>query len=420
MLMLTPAELRERRLLALGEQNSFSTAPPPQTTSSPTPDPPRKVQKVEPLSDPVDPDLAEALKMSMQNNNATSEFPTSVGYNNNNDDDKMSIQSDNDTSEPPGLISGGYNNNNDDDTFDADLQAALTLSAASNTNCESELEKALALSMQNQPQSHIQSQEQQQIQIQSDLQTLNNRDKFNSPLPTPPRPDFVDIDMFETLMWSADSTEEDKARWFSQSISTSATPHHGWGLEQTAGGPCGILAVLQCYILQHIIRTNEIDRATYDYTGGNINTAIAAAIGNVLARAAVQGIVKNTTVNCGVRLVWETDGLNFVDVGMEEESESGLSLAVSTFLLNDVVDLFSFIFSLCLARCNFITLECLPVGVDGNTAKQCSYGHSTSLTFVACFGVNLSTFLLDFVCLLPGLMLNTVCSWHSNQATRGV
>jgi len=337
MLMLTPAELRERRLLALGEQNSFSTAPPPQTTSSPTPDPPRKVQKVEPLSDPVDPDLAEALKMSMQNNNATSEFPTSVGYNNNNDDDKMSIQSDNDTSEPPGLISGGYNNNNDDDTFDADLQAALTLSAASNTNCESELEKALALSMQNQPQSHIQSQEQQQIQIQSDLQTLNNRDKFNSPLPTPPRPDFVDIDMFETLMWSADSTEEDKARWFSQSISTSATPHHGWGLEQTAGGPCGILAVLQCYILQHIIRTNEIDRATYDYTGGNINTAIAAAIGNVLARAAVQGIVKNTTVNCGVRLVWETDGLNFVDVGMEEESESGLSLAVSTFLLNDVV-----------------------------------------------------------------------------------
>ena len=57
----------------------------------------------------------------------------------------------------------------------------------------------------------------------------------------------------------------------------------------------------------------------------------------MLARAAVQGIVKNTTVNCGVRLVWETDGLNFVDVGMEEESESGLSLAVSTFLLNDVV-----------------------------------------------------------------------------------
>mmetsp|Transcript_34526 Transcript_34526/g.79821 ORF Transcript_34526/g.79821 Transcript_34526/m.79821 type:complete len:436 (+) Transcript_34526:52-1359(+) len=139
----------------------------------------------------------------------------------------------------------------------------------------------------------------------------------------------VEEESISSLLWSDDTTEEDVNRWMSQGIFFGNDPDRKlnlneknynslrkegteevekcssreedewitggdpgwWGLQQTAGGPCGVLAALQCEMLRRIMfdtedndNENEIKNLP---EGSRAERALSLAIGTILARVSL-------------------------------------------------------------------------------------------------------------------------------------
>jgi len=92
------------------------------------------------------------------------------------------------------------------------------------------------------------------------------------------------------------------------------TPMQLWGLTQSHGGPCGVLAALQAEMIRLLLfgrRENKVDGRSLDFpftpssakpkitpiTPDEVNEAMAMAIGIVLARAAITNCVSKDVAN---------------------------------------------------------------------------------------------------------------------------
>lgn len=136
--------------------------------------------------------------------------------------------------------------------------------------------------------------------------------------------DGFDIASFHSFMWDTGlTTDNDKQRWVGQGISFSsdadgmtttipvpeagetiisqlAKDHSPWGLTQSHGGPCGVLAAVQAEILRLLLfgRRNPLDYPPPDSLGFStqnkadlspelIRQALARSIAIIVARAAI-------------------------------------------------------------------------------------------------------------------------------------
>lgn len=136
-----------------------------------------------------------------------------------------------------------------------------------------------------------------------------------------------DTSSVHNLLWDATfTTEADKKRWYNQGIHTSALverksdkqtldstgeegnlAHKKWGLVQSQGGPCGVLAAIQAEMIR---------RLNFDFESGkevnctltDIKECLALSLGTILARCALMDTVKDddivsTTESKTVRVV---------------------------------------------------------------------------------------------------------------------
>jgi len=122
------------------------------------------------------------------------------------------------------------------------------------------------------------------------------------------------------LMWSNRTTKEDMSRWMSQGISLNSSPGDDipvvpstageerwcsllggaerWGLRQTAGGPCGVLAAVQCEMIRRLIGTFDDGESTAGVDRPAAPTtewALSMAIGTILARCALAEVSDERT-----------------------------------------------------------------------------------------------------------------------------
>ncbi len=119
------------------------------------------------------------------------------------------------------------------------------------------------------------------------------------------------IDDFNSLMWDDfnNTTAEDKTRWFSQGIHTklllqnknnvndeSSTANvqpsndfDSWGLLQSFGGPCGVLAALQAELISRLLIYEKIQEqdshSLTRFDSKEIEQALADCIANILVRS---------------------------------------------------------------------------------------------------------------------------------------
>jgi len=104
---------------------------------------------------------------------------------------------------------------------------------------------------------------------------------------------------FLTLLFDTGSTTDaDRRRWFTQPIHTrfskdveeigkepkSPEKHHMWGLVQTYGGPCGVIAAIQADIIQGLELYDDAEKIV---TPEESKRALCRAIATILARCAV-------------------------------------------------------------------------------------------------------------------------------------
>ncbi|GMI10634.1 hypothetical protein TrVE_jg2278 [Triparma verrucosa] len=154
--------------------------------------------------------------------------------------------------------------------------------------------------------------------------------------------------LFRKIMWGTTVTDSDMSRWKAQGITTvGGTSSCSWGLSQSQGGPCGILAVLGGEIIRWIVYGGgEYWKEEYrelfvrglkgltEEGGGEggekldeetEDRALAMAIGAVLARAGVQG-VKEDEPSAGVRVITGDEDA-YVSKGIWLENTTGLDKA---------------------------------------------------------------------------------------------
>jgi len=134
---------------------------------------------------------------------------------------------------------------------------------------------------------------------------------------------------FHDLMWdNTTTTSADQERWFHQGIHTKALQldsddcktfsttttatgnersvdvpgleksHRGWGLTQSHGGPCGILAAIQAEMIRAL--KNQQQQNHVDITLKEIREALAESMACILARAALAPCVGSDDFNSGV------------------------------------------------------------------------------------------------------------------------
>jgi hypothetical protein len=130
-----------------------------------------------------------------------------------------------------------------------------------------------------------------------------------------------DPSSFHDLLWDTTfTTESDKERWYNQGIHTAALVegalggvnsstigtemdldcskevdlfHEQWGLLQSQGGPCGVLAAIQA----EMIRRLDFDwdnKHAVTFTLDNIKECLALSLGTILARCALMDTVNDT------------------------------------------------------------------------------------------------------------------------------
>lgn len=103
-----------------------------------------------------------------------------------------------------------------------------------------------------------------------------------------PQSNEVSVEDAMALMFSEESTPDDKRRWHSQSFVLNPEPDMPCYLQQQEGGPCGVLAVVQAEVLRKLIfgaDTNGIGRLPTPIPEA-IETAMLAAMATIIQRTA--------------------------------------------------------------------------------------------------------------------------------------
>jgi hypothetical protein len=104
------------------------------------------------------------------------------------------------------------------------------------------------------------------------------------------------MESFLSLLFDPRTTSEsDKLRWFAQPIQTkynsvggrpnvSEEKHYFWGLMQTHGGPCGVIACIQAEMIRSLKLYDDINKVV---SPQEAEKALCDALGTILARCAV-------------------------------------------------------------------------------------------------------------------------------------
>jgi hypothetical protein len=121
------------------------------------------------------------------------------------------------------------------------------------------------------------------------------------------------LDTFLSLLFDPNITSEcDKQRWFAQPIHTKyhslggkpnfEERHCTWGLVQSHGGPCGVIAAIQAEIIRSLKIYEDIDKIV---SPQEAEKALCDALGRILARCAVEPPVDSDrmSVSCNLSCV---------------------------------------------------------------------------------------------------------------------
>jgi hypothetical protein len=103
------------------------------------------------------------------------------------------------------------------------------------------------------------------------------------------------LSTFLSLIFDPNITSEsDKQRWFAQPIHTKYNSlggkpnledrHYFWGLVQTHGGPCGVIAAIQAEMIRSLKLYEDVDKVV---SPQEAEKALCDGLGRILARCAV-------------------------------------------------------------------------------------------------------------------------------------
>jgi len=152
---------------------------------------------------------------------------------------------------------------------------------------------------------------------------------------------------FSSLMFDPETTSDaDKRRWFTQPIHTrfgnsceemgkEPEKHHLWGLIQTQGGPCGVIAALQAEMIQGLKIYEDIERAI---TAEEAKRVLCQAIATIIARCAVAPPVDSNNSNAStesisLQIVLPTDD----EISIDDLNLSSGKLKVISILQSNIV-----------------------------------------------------------------------------------
>ena len=282
----------------LNKQVTISTSATSPSPVSKRPDPPEQKRPSTPVPPIVvdddydeDAELQAALALSLAGDAATA--------------DTMSVQDDDDP-----LLGGGGDANDDEDTPEKQLEAALKLSLE-------QQDTSIAVAPEEPPAPLPLEQLLQEMETDT-LPTLQNQKSYTiSTSPT----NALD---FHCIMWDYPQVTHinDQQRWLCQGIhfknvdGTFRTDnllagiisnHEVWGLSQSHGGPCGVLAAIQAEVLRIVIfggrrrqnnsnvpfleypitSSNQLAQGPCDLSPALLQQGLAKAISIILARAAI-------------------------------------------------------------------------------------------------------------------------------------
>jgi hypothetical protein len=169
-----------------------------------------------------------------------------------------------------------------------------------------------------------------------------------------------DLETLDALFWDPNLTNHDKNRWVDQGIHTSSMTnsnnkmsngmdtipqHNTWGLLQSHGGPCGVLACVQAEMIRILGLYEDVNKIV---SSNNALDALASAIACILARAAFApsvggNITKRSHDTCvlkdvSAKLIFKSESLTKITLSNtlgrnKHEIIETLSLSIKDYLL---------------------------------------------------------------------------------------
>lgn len=171
------------------------------------------------------------------------------------------------------------------------------------------------------------------------------------------------LDTLDALFWDPNLTNLDKNRWMDQGIHTSSmatsniqsnndndnnnhSQHYTWGLLQSHGGPCGVLACVQAEMIRVLGLYEDINKTVSPHDAID---ALASAIACILARASVAPTVgansqqKCTLNDVSAKLIFTSESCTKISLlntlgRCRNEIIETLSLAIKDYLLQSNMD----------------------------------------------------------------------------------
>jgi len=137
-------------------------------------------------------------------------------------------------------------------------------------------------------------------------------------------------------MWDPSITSDsDKVRWFDQGIhaynmsnqkgeTVESLPHHSWGIIQTQGGPCGLLAVIQGELIRVLNLYEDIDRKV---SPTEAVRALCEGLGMILARSAIVPAVDDGGATASASASASARRDKCVKLILPNSDDTGLSMA---------------------------------------------------------------------------------------------
>jgi hypothetical protein len=169
-----------------------------------------------------------------------------------------------------------------------------------------------------------------------------------------------DLETLDATFWDPNLTNQDKNRWIEQGIHTSSMKksnnktntdmdniplHNTWGLLQSHGGPCGVLACVQAEMIRILGLYEDVNKII---SPNNTLDALASAMAYILARAALApsvggNITKQSHDTCvltdvSARLIFKNESLTKITLSNtlgrnKHEIIQTLSLSIKDYLL---------------------------------------------------------------------------------------
>lgn len=183
------------------------------------------------------------------------------------------------------------------------------------------------------------------------------------------------------LLFGSNPVENDVLRWKSCGFNFDSDIH--WGLKQSLGGPCGILAAVQAYVIDHLLFTVKVATTASSSSNGSSSTAMpftvtAEQADEALLTVLVQMLDRAIPAgrSAGNRTVCIITGtsLDSLTVRIANSTQARAVLLSRIADLRSDIGILLFVFSLLLTR----SIEAVKADSDDSTQPLVArFGHTS-------------------------------------------